>query len=271
MGQFYGIFQDIKELNMGGITELGIYEGIFSNVYANMKNSAQELDYYIENAFCVGKSILEIACGDGGNYMIPMAKKGFEVDGIEISKSMISRFYEKQNRLSEKVKNRLNIYNADIFEYETEKQYDLITIPSTTICLLADDEVRTKNLFRKIYKWLKPGGRFMFDYRVDQSLTSEFISPIFSEVEKKMPYVMFMQEFNNIIAGRGIVNMYVETMENGEPKKYIASSNKKIITDSLVKNLLQEIDFQLHNTYMVEMKNAKVKLIVLEKEIEKNE
>lgn len=41
MGQFYGIFQDIKELNMGGITELGIYEGIFSNVYANMKNSAQ--------------------------------------------------------------------------------------------------------------------------------------------------------------------------------------------------------------------------------------
>ena len=52
MGQFYGIFQDIKELNMGGITELGIYEGIFSNVYANMKNSAQELDYYIENAFC---------------------------------------------------------------------------------------------------------------------------------------------------------------------------------------------------------------------------
>lgn len=33
MGQFYGIFQDIKELNMGGITELGIYEGIFSNVY----------------------------------------------------------------------------------------------------------------------------------------------------------------------------------------------------------------------------------------------
>ena len=203
--------------------------------------------------------------------MIPMAKKGFEVDGIEISKSMISRFYEKQNRLSEKVKNRLNIYNADIFEYETEKQYDLITIPSTTICLLADDEVRTKNLFRKIYKWLKPGGRFMFDYRVDQSLTSEFISPIFSEVDKKMPYVMFMQEFNNIIAGRGIVNMYVETMENGEPKKYIASSNKKIITDSLVKNLLQEINFQLHNTYMVEMKNAKVKLIVLEKEIEKNE
>ena len=194
-----------------------------------------------------------------------------EVDGIEISKSMISRFYEKQNRLSEKVKNRLNIYNADIFEYETEKQYDLITIPSTTICLLADDEVRTKNLFRKIYKWLKPGGRFMFDYRVDQSLTSEFISPIFSEVDKKMPYVMFMQEFNNIIVGRGIVNMYVETMENGEPKKYIASSNKKIITDSLVKNLLQEIDFQLHNTYMVEMKNAKVKLIVLEKEIEKNE
>ena len=271
MGQFYGIFQDIKELNMGGITELGIYEGIFSNVYANMKNSAQELDYYIENAFCVGKSILEIACGDGGNYMIPMAKKGFEVDGIEISKSMISRFYEKQNRLSEKVKNRLNIDNADIFEYETEKQYDLITIPSTTICLLADDEVRTKNLFRKIYKWLKPGGRFMFDYRVDQSLTSEFISPIFSEVDKKMPYVMFMQEFNNIIVGRGIVNMYVETMENGEPKKYIASSNKKIITDSLVKNLLQEIDFQLHNTYMVEMKNAKVKLIVLEKEIEKNE
>ena len=29
MGQFYGIFQDIKELNMGGITELEYTKGYF--------------------------------------------------------------------------------------------------------------------------------------------------------------------------------------------------------------------------------------------------
>lgn len=271
MSHFYGIFRDIKDLNIGNITELGIYEGIFSTIYANMQASPKELDYYIENAFCTGRNVLEIACGDGGNYMIPMAKKGFRVDGVEISESMIERFHEQTARLPEKVKTRMNIYQADIFEYETEEKYDLIMIPSTTICLLADEEEKTKKLFRKIFEWLKPGGRFMFDYRVDQSLKNEFISQIFAESNKKYPYVMFMQEFNNFVPGRGIVNMYVETMEDGCEKKYIASSDKRIITDALVESLLVGIEFRLHNTYMVEMANAEVKLLVLEKENTNNE
>lgn len=271
MSQYYGVFRDMKELNIGNITELGIYEGVFSTIYANMQSFPQELDYYIENAFCAGNKVLEIACGDGGNYMIPMAKKGFEVDGVEISKSMIERFYDQTLRLPEKVKNRMNIYQADIFEYETDEKYDLITIPSTTICLLADDEEKTKKLFQKIYSWLKPGGRFMLDYRVDQSLEGEFVSQIYTESNKKYPYVMFMQEFNNLVYGRGIVNMYVETVEDGCAKKYIASSDKRIITDELIESLIEGIGFQLHNSYMTDMTNAKVKLLVLVKENGDNE
>lgn len=266
MSYFYGIFKDIKELNIGEVTELGIYDGIFSNIYANMQGFPKELDYYIENAFCTGKRVLEIACGDGSNYMIPMARKGFEVDGVEISESMIDRFYEQSARLPEKVRARMHICQGDIFAYDTEERYDLIMIPSTTICLLADDEEKTRELFRKIYGWLNPGGRFMFDYRVDQSWEREFISQIYTEANKKVPYVMFMQEFNNIVPGRGVVNMYVETVEDGCAKKYIASSDKRIITDGLVESLLEGIPFRLHNTYMVEMANAEVKLLVLEKE-----
>lgn len=271
MSQFYGIFQDIKELNIGNTTELGIYEGIFSTIYTDMQASPKELDYYIENAFCTGNKVLEIACGDGGNYMIPMAKKGFEVDGVEISESMIERFYEQTARLPEKIKTRMNIYQADIFEYEAQEKYDLIMIPSTTICLLVDNEEKTKKLFHKIYEWLKPGGRFMLDYRVDQSLEGVYISQIFAKANKKYPYVMFMQEFNNLVPGRGIVNMYVETVEDGCDKKYIASSDKRIVTDTLIENLMEGISFRLHNSYMVEMANAKVKLLVLEKENTDNE
>lgn len=271
MSQLFGIFKDIKEINGDSVTELEIYEGIFSSIYANMQGFPKEFDYYLENAYCVGTKVLEIACGDGGNYMIPMAKKGFEVDGVEISASMIDRFYEQTARLPQKVKDRMNIYRADIFEYDTTQQYDLIMIPSTTICLLADDEQKTKALFEKVYRWLKPGGRFMFDYRVDQTLQGEFISPIYTESNKEYPYVMFMQEFNNIVPGRGIVNMYVETFEEGCEKKYIASSNKRIITDALVDSFLSGIGFHLYNTYMVDMVNAEVKLLVLEKEVADNE
>lgn len=271
MSQLFGIFKDIMEIKGDNVTELEIYEGIFSSIYANMQSTPKELDYYLENAYCVGTKVLEIACGDGGNYMIPMAKKGFDVDGVEISVSMIDRFYEQTARLPQKVKARMNIYQADIFEYDTKEKYDLIMIPSTTICLLADDEEKTKALFQKVYKWLKPGGRFMFDYRVDQSLQCEFISPIYAESNKDYPYVMFMQEFNNIVPGRGIVNMYVEALEDGYERKYMASSNKRIITDALVDSLLAGTEFRLYNTYMVDMVNAEVKLLVLEKEVTDNE
>jgi SAM-dependent methyltransferase len=265
MEKYYGVFKDMKDLYQDSISEHGIYDDIFSTVYTSLMNETNEIRYYVENAFCVGEKILEVACGDGSNYMIPLAKKGFSVDGVEISQSMIDRFEENTKNLPARIRKNMHIMQGDIFEFDTDTLYDLIIIPSTTICLLADDDEKLERLFHKISSWLRPGGRFMFDYRVDQMLGNQYLSALMSTCNKEKQYFMMMQEFNNFVPGRAIVNMYVEQMDEGQPKKYIASSEKRIITDSLINQALSKTDFMDYNTYMINLPNAEIKLRVLEK------
>lgn len=265
MGSFYGVFSDLRELNQDNILECGIYDDVFSKVYSSLSNETNAIQYYIENAFCVGERVLEIACGDGSNYMIPIAKKGFRIDGVEISESMIERFHENTEKLPVRIRKNLSIFQKDIFEYEPEGLYDLIIIPSTTICLLADDD-KLQKLFDKVFTWLRPGGRFMFDYRTDQTLGSQYTSDIISTCNKRYQYFMMMQEFNNYIPGKAVVNMYVEMPGAEHGQKYIASSEKRIITDQLIDEVMGKTDFIDYNTYLLDVPNADIKLRVLEKQ-----
>lgn len=266
MSKYYGIFQEIKDLYKKEIIEYGIYENVFSEIYSDLQSVSGELDYYLENAYCVGKDVLEICCGDGLNYMIPMAKKGFHVDGVEISESMIQQFETKCAKLPTKVKNNLHIYKSDIYEFQPEHKYDLIIIPSTTICLLSDNDEAIKKLFIKIYEWLNPGGRFMFDYRVDQIIGNLNNSEIMSLCNQKEKYFMIMQEFVNYVPGRSVVNMYVQKSDNEGEHKFIASSDKRIISDELINYLTDVTKFVVMNKYMLHSHNIDICLMVLEKQ-----
>ena len=267
MSRYYGVFRDIAQMYEGSLTECGVYDDVFSTVYTQLNGNTHEIDFYLENARVVGKRVLEVACGDGGNYMIPIARKGFDVDGVEISESMIERFREKEQRLPEKVRKHLKIYHADIFDFEPEHLYDLIIIPSTTVCLLADDDEKLRLLFEKMYSFLEPGGRFMFDYRCDQMIGNVYESPVLTQCDTRHKFLMIMQEFMNQEPGMTMVNMYVETPE----RKYLASSNKRIITEQLIEDVINSGSFDRHNSYNVTIPNATLKLQVLEKKATVNE
>ena len=94
-------------------------------------------------------SILEIGCGDGGN-LLPFAKRGHEVVGVDISSSRINgaiAFFKRENL------NGKFIY-ADIFRLSGYKDhFDLI------ICHDVIEHVGNKQeLLQKIEYFLKPGG-----------------------------------------------------------------------------------------------------------------
>ncbi|GEM_PF-5415030 len=263
MNKYYGFFDGIKNLYDGKIIECGLYDDIFSNVYNALAGNEEIKELYAENGFCVGKNILEIAAGDGSNYMIPLAQKGFNVDGVEISESMIDRFNENVSKLPQRIKKKLNMIQADIFDYETDKKYDLITIPSTTICLLSDDVERLENLFDKIYSWLTPNGRLMFDYRTDQVTERLYASNILTNTNLEDKYYIVLQEFNNFVPEKSIVNMYVEKADGS---KYLACSEKKIITEKFVDSVIEKTCFKKHYTYHVKEGDITIDVCVLNKE-----
>lgn len=66
-------------------------------------------------------SILELGCGEGGTSL-ELAKKGFEVTCIDISKSAI----EKVKQEAEKNNLKMNAICADLEEYKIQDNYDVI-------------------------------------------------------------------------------------------------------------------------------------------------
>lgn len=94
---------------------------VFSNPSYDFRfESDEELIKDILNLKRSGK-ILELGCGEGGTS-IELAKKGFEVTCIDISKSAIDTIREK----TEKESIKMNAICADLENYDLNENYDII-------------------------------------------------------------------------------------------------------------------------------------------------
>ena len=101
-------------------------------------------------------SIADFGCGPG-LYTNRLAKKGADVTGIDFSESSIqyAKDAAEQNGL------RIDYVHQNYLEFETERQFDLITIIYCDYCALSPEQ--RKKLLSKFFKFLKPGGSVLLD------------------------------------------------------------------------------------------------------------
>jgi tellurite methyltransferase len=85
-----------------------------------MKSEYQEIIELILSHKKSGK-ILELGCGKGGTSLA-LAKKGFEVTCVDISKTAISQIKEE----AKKRKIKINAICADLEDYKIKEDYDII-------------------------------------------------------------------------------------------------------------------------------------------------
>ena len=268
MREYYGMFKEIKSIYGTDIEDVDIYSGAFSEIYTELVGtiSREELTFYIDAAIGSGKDILEVACGDGKRAMTKLAKLGFRVDGVEVSKDMIKEYNVYSKSLPDKVKDNITIYESDIFDFYTDKKYDLITIPATTICLLSDDEKRLIDLFNRFCNMLKSNGKLAFDFRLN-TILQKMESKINYWVKKSKTEKVFVlfQEFHNYIKERPVVNFYMEQDTNEGMKRYLTSSSKKIISQGLIDNILTNTEFKVDKILDLGLMDDKVRMIALRK------
>lgn len=102
-------------------------------------------------------SLLDIACGEG-SFAVEMAKKGWDVVGIDQSEEMLrlARHRSMEERLT------IHLLQQDMRNLVIEKQFDLATcwFDSLNYLLTTADLEKT---FQNISNALKPGGWFIFD------------------------------------------------------------------------------------------------------------
>ena len=127
------------------------YDLIYHKVRDGVDNS-----FYLEKIKNSGGKILEVGTGTG-RLLIEALEKGADIYGIDISPAMLEILKAKLtcDQLS-----RISLQN--IVDFKSDITYDLIIAPFRVFMHLISVEEQL-NALNNVYKYLNPGGQFIFD------------------------------------------------------------------------------------------------------------
>lgn len=112
----------------------------------------EDVDFYLQMAGTTGGPILECMCGTG-RILIPLARKGFNVTGVDRSPSMLDCLTTKIDLLEDEVQERIDVIHGDIRSFKAAERFRLAIIPFNSFLHLldrADQEAALKNVRRHL-------------------------------------------------------------------------------------------------------------------------
>ena len=141
----------------------------FAAVYDRLQDADYQafVDFYEKIFQGLGKNpglVLDMGCGTG-NITIPMAKRGYDMIGLDLSCEMLNIEREKAQ------KEGLDILflNQDMCEMELYGTVDCILCALDGINYVTEDEA-IDNLFALVKNYLNPGGLMIFDISTEYKL-----------------------------------------------------------------------------------------------------
>ena len=148
------------------IKTLDTYLSLCTEVYELSKPHAPRDAYLFYRAYAEAAkgAILEPMCGTG-RFLLPLLEEGFNVHGFDASPSMLAKLHEKAKAKQLKP----TIWHGFAETLNRPEKYDLIFIPSSSFCLIADEEV-VKRVLDAYYKQLTHTGTLLFEIETMQAV-----------------------------------------------------------------------------------------------------
>jgi SAM-dependent methyltransferase len=111
-----------------------------------------------QNGIPANATILDAGCGTG-RYAIELAKRGFQVCGVDRSTELIAIARNREPDALE----RPEFLIADLLEASLPSHFDAVLCRGVLNDFVEDGE--RSSIFRKFAAWLRPGGILIFDVR----------------------------------------------------------------------------------------------------------
>jgi ubiquinone/menaquinone biosynthesis C-methylase UbiE len=145
--------------NAGGYREYAFIADLYDHVvpYQNRPDVA----FYVEAAEMSGGPVLEVGCGTG-RVLIPTARTGIEIVGLDLSEHMLSICQERLSREPEVVQDRVELMTADMRNFDLDRTFRLVTIPFRPFQHLTTVEDQMACL-ESVHRHLEEEGQLVFD------------------------------------------------------------------------------------------------------------
>jgi SAM-dependent methyltransferase len=120
-----------------------------------------DLPFYLHLAKETGGRVLEVACGTG-RLLVPLARAGFDVTGLDRSPHMLEVVREKLAAAGPEVAGRVRLIEGDMRSFAVDGPFDLAILPVKSFAYLVE-RADQQSALRCIAAHLCPGGAFALD------------------------------------------------------------------------------------------------------------
>lgn len=109
------------------------YSGFFAEFYDILHSNLNDAEFYKKLADQYGPHILEIGSGTG-RLLLPLAREGYEVIGLELNDDMLEICREKMEDESDTTLENIELVKGDMRDFKINKKFELIIAPCNVIC-----------------------------------------------------------------------------------------------------------------------------------------
>jgi SAM-dependent methyltransferase len=127
--------------------------------------------------------IVDLGCGTGA-ISIPLAQKGYQVTGIDLSADMLSIANEKARSLHLNI----NLVEQDITELSLPEEMDTIVCFCDSLNYVIEEQ-HIRTVFKRVYNQLRPGGLFLFDCHTLYKLEHVFGENTFGSNDEDLSFL----------------------------------------------------------------------------------
>ena len=189
------------------------------------------------------KLILDLGCGTG-NMTIPLAKKGYELIGIDASFQMLAKAREKS------IKEDLNILylEQDMQSFELYGTVDcIISLCDSINYILEEDELL--QVFKLVNNYLEPKGLFIFDINTIYKFENILADNSFSQTTENMAYTLENYFDKEEMINEFYTNFFIQDEETMLYQRFEEIHYEKAYTIDKIKSLLKQANLNLLAVY----------------------
>lgn len=119
-----------------------------------------DVEFYLRLAERTGGPVLECMCGTG-RVLIPFARKGYEIAGVDRSATMLDRCTTKVSFECPDVQHRIELHQGDVVDIKLDRKFRLAFMPFNSFLHLLTTAEQEKALLN-VRDHLEDGGLFSF-------------------------------------------------------------------------------------------------------------
>ena len=146
-----------------------------------------DVAFFMSEAVNAGSPVVELGCGTG-RVLIPTARAGVEIVGVDSSPHMLRVCRERLQQEPDAVQSRVTLVQADMRSFEIDRAFTLATIPFRPFqhLLTIEDQLACLATIRR---HLADGGRLILDI-FNPSLDALVNAPVGEEVGDEAEFTM---------------------------------------------------------------------------------